>query len=84
MKLQNAINRINKELGIEVSIIKVNKIYTIGKAEFKGFDLTFTVNNSNDAENFYTVKQGAENGYNGSQGTDHSNLSQALQYLKIY
>ena len=82
MKTVNALKKIEKELGTEVSIEQVNKVTTKGIVEYKGYMLSFIMNDTGDSENFYTCKKDADNGYNGYNGTFHDRLTQAISYLK--
>lgn len=81
MKTINAISRIKKELGSEpvLSMCGKNKKYSIA---LNGRIMSFYDTRDNDAESFYVVKEGADDGHNGFNGTFADNISQALILMK--
>jgi hypothetical protein len=82
MKLINALNLLNKNNMI-VEKEEVNKNYNKYVVVYFNYTLTFSDNKSNDAENFYVVKNGIDNGFNGSNGQFFKTLTSAISFLKL-
>lgn len=81
MKAKNAIKRIEAQLG-QVKLIRQNKVCKFYQIIHNGYELTFTENLDGDAENFYVVKVGLDNGFNGYNGIFPTNLISAIVKLK--